>query len=229
MGDSPYTKGMAPTWDEERQLLDKGYSIIAGIDEVGRGTLAGPVTAAAVVLDIDANAHYYDHLRDSKRLSARQRERLAISISESTAAIGIGAAEYFEVDTLGIDKATRLAMMRAISNLPVEPDYLLLDAVPLIESGLPFKAIIRGDTTCRSIAAASIIAKVARDQRMVEEDTIHPGYGFSHNMGYATLDHLVSLQRLGPSPIHRRSFAPVRHLVCSGSSTPSLPSHLAGT
>ena len=202
-----------PTWDEERHLRSDGYHLIAGIDEVGRGTLAGPVVAAAVLLDPDAHAPYYDELRDSKTLTPRQRERLAASISQSAVGIGVGVAEHSEVDDLGIVKATRTAMARAVADLALRPHYLLIDAVPLPEAGLPFKAIIHGDGRCRSIAAASIVAKVARDRRMTREEVDHPGYGFARNKGYATLDHLRSLQRLGPSAIHRRSFAPVRTLV----------------
>ena len=212
-----------PTWDEERRLRSDGYRLIAGIDEVGRGTLAGPVTAAAVILDPDAHDPYYDELRDSKTLTPRQRERLAASISGSAVGIGIGVAEHSEIDDLGIVKATRLAMTRAVTDLPLSPHHLLIDAVPLPKTGLPFKAIIRGDAKCRSIAAASIVAKVARDRRMTQEEVAHPGYGFVRNKGYATLEHLRSLQRLGPSAIHRRSFAPVRALVEPASTAPPSP------
>ena len=217
-----------PTWDEERLLRSDGYHLIAGIDEVGRGTLAGPVTAAAVLLNPDADAPYYHDLRDSKTLTPRQRERLAASISESAIGVGIGVAEHSEIDDLGIVKATRLAMARAVADLPLPPHHLLIDAVPLPETGLPFKAIIRGDATCRSIAAASIVAKVARDARMAREEVAHPGYGFARNKGYATLEHLRSLQRLGPSAIHRHSFAPVRALVEPASTAPPSPRQTRG-
>ena len=209
-----------PTWDEERRLRNDGYRLIAGIDEVGRGTLAGPVMAAAVILDPDTEAPCYNELRDSKTLTRRQRERLAVSISQSAVEVGVGVAEHSEVDALGIVKATRLAMARAVADLALRPHYLLIDAVPLPEAGLPFKAIIHGDARCRSIAAASIVAKVARDQRMTQEEVDHPGYGFARNKGYATLDHLRSLQRLGPSAIHRHSFAPVKALVEPASTAP---------
>ena len=217
-----------PTWDEEHRLRSIGYHLIAGIDEVGRGTLAGPVMAAAVILDPDTEAPCYDDLRDSKTLTPRQRERLAVLISESAVGIGIGVAEHSEIDALGIVKATRLAMTRAVAHLPLPPHHLLIDAVPLPESGLPFKAIIRGDARCRSIAAASIVAKVARDQRMTREEVAHPGYGFARNRGYATLEHLRSLQRLGPSPTHRHSFAPVRALLEPASTAPPSPRQTRG-
>ena len=217
-----------PTWDEERRLRNDGYRLIAGIDEVGRGTLAGPVMAAAVILDPDTEAPCYDDLRDSKTLTRRQRERLADSISEAAIGIGIGAAEHSQIDHLGIVKATRLAMTRAVTNLPLPPHHLLIDAVPLPEAGLPFKAIIHGDARCRSIAAASIVAKVARDRRMTREEVAHPGYGFARNRGYATLEHLRSLQRLGPSAIHRHSFAPVRALVEPASTAPPSPRQTRG-
>ena len=204
---------MLPTWHEERRLLREGYRLIAGIDEVGRGPLAGPVFAAAVILDPNADAPCYADLRDSKTLTALQRERIARSITDVAVSIGIGAAEHWEIDALGIVKATSTAMARAVANLSPRPHFLLIDAVPLPEPQLPFRAIIKADAQCCSVAAASIVAKVARDQLMVQEDSAHPGYGFARHKGYATREHLERLRHLGPSPIHRRSFSPVRSLV----------------
>ena len=204
---------MSPTWAEERRLLREGYRLIAGVDEVGRGPLAGPVVAAAVILDPSLGLPWYEELRDSKALSARQRERLAPLITEAAVAVGTGAAGHEEIDALGIVPAIRAAMTRAVASLSVKPDHLLIDAVPLPEAKLPFRSLTKGDALCRSIAAASIVAKVARDRHMVQEDTAYPGYGFAHHKGYATREHLEGLARLGPCPIHRRSFAPVRALV----------------
>ncbi len=202
-----------PTWIEENRLIEKGYRQIAGVDEVGRGPLAGPVVVAAVVLDPAANLPWYDDLNDSKLLSPSKRERLAPLITQGGIAVGIGAAECDEIDAIGIVPATRAAMTRAVANLPVPPDHLLIDAVPLSEPGLPYRHLVKGDSLCRSIAAASIVAKVARDSRMVREDTAYPGYGFAKHKGYPSPEHLECLARLGPCPIHRRSFAPVRAML----------------
>ena len=211
---------MLPTWVEEKRLLQEGYRLVAGVDEVGRGPLAGPVMAAAVILDPDADAPCYQQLRDSKALTPRQRDGLAPAIADVALGVGIGTAENWEIDALGIVRATRTAMARAVANLTLRPHFLLIDAMPLPEPGLPFHAIIKGDARCRSIAASSIVAKVARDQRMRQEDAIHPGYGFSRHKGYATLEHLSRLRLLGPSPIHRRSFAPVRALIDPSATAP---------
>ena len=202
-----------PTWNEELLLQSKGYLKIAGVDEVGRGTLAGPVMAAAVILDPTADEAYYLDLQDSKLITARKRERLVSSISRSAIGIGIGVAEHFEIDKVGIVQATQLAMIRAVNNLTSKPDHLLIDAVPLPEIYIPFKSIIKGDSLCRSISAASIIAKVARDKRMMEEESKYPGYGFSGNKGYGTASHLQALHLLGPSPIHRLSFNPTKSMI----------------
>ena len=212
-----------PTWIEEDRLIQQGYRLIAGVDEVGRGPLAGPVVAAAVVLDPAANLPWYNDLNDSKLLSPNKRNRLAPRITYGAIAVGIGAAESDEIDAIGIVPATRAAMTRAIANLSVRPDHLLIDAVPLSEPGLPYRHLVRGDSLCRSIAAASIIAKVARDSRMVTEDAAYPGYGFAKHKGYPSPEHLECLARLGPCPIHRRSFAPVRAMLepVSAYSTPS--------
>ena len=195
------------------RLLREGYRFIAGVDEVGRGPLAGPVVAAAVILDPAANAPYYDKLRDSKALSPSQRAQLAPLITRTALGVGLGEAGPEEIDEFGIVKATRLAMARAVGNLSIEADCLLIDAIPLPEAGISFHSIIKGDALCRSIAAASIVAKVARDQQMVKEDAYYPWYGFARNKGYPTPEHLEHLARKGPCPIHRRSFAPVRAIL----------------
>ena len=210
---------MRPTWAEERRLLEEGYSLIAGIDEVGRGPLAGPVVASAVILDPTKPTDWYEELNDSKVLSVSQRERLAALILDAAVSSGVGSASPEEIDNTGIILATRNAMARAVAGLTVKPDYLLIDAVPLADPGISFRAIIHGDATCRSIAAASIVAKVHRDTLMVQEDACSPGYGFARHKGYPTPEHLKRLSELGPCPIHRRSFAPVSELL-----QPLLPS-----
>ena len=214
-GAPPVTRASTPppTWAEERRLLEEGYRLIAGVDEVGRGPLAGPVMAAAVILDPNADLPWYDDLRDSKALSSTQRERLAPLIAAAASGVGVGSAEPEEIDTLGIARATRMAMVRAVARLKIKPDHLLIDAVVLPESGMPFRSLIKGDALCRSIAAASIVAKVARDRHMVQEEASHPGYGFARHKGYGTPEHLQRLAITGPCPIHRRSFAPVRFMV----------------
>lgn len=202
-----------PTWDEENRLIHQGYRLIAGIDEVGRGPLAGPVVAAAVILDPDADIRVYDELRDSKTLTSNQRERLAKSIKTVAIDTGIGTAEHWEIDNIGIVKATQQAMFRAVSSLSKRPHHLLIDAVPLPDAGIPFLALVKGDRLCRSIAAASIIAKVYRDHLMILQGSVYPNYGFEQNKGYGTKEHIRQLYALGPSPIHRRTFEPVNTLV----------------
>lgn len=203
---------LAPTFAEERALLAAGYRIIAGVDEAGRGTWAGPVAAAAVVLPLDCanKLASLEGVRDSKTLHARRREELEQQIVELAVAVGFGLASVSEVDRMGILPATRLAMGRAIANLNVPLDFLLIDAVKLPHQKIHQKSIVRGDALCFSVAAASIVAKVRRDRLMAELDGLYPGYGFARHKGYGTAQHLAALRALGPCPIHRRTFAPVR-------------------
>ena len=207
-----------PTFAEELALYARGYHLIAGIDEVGRGPLAGPLVAAAVVLPLNFNLPWLSGVRDSKQITPRQREAIFSHIQESGLAWATGIVSPQEVDSSGITAATKNAMLQAVHLLPQRPSFLLIDALPLPESGMPHKAIIKGDQLCLSIAAASIVAKVTRDRMMEEEDLRYPGYGFAAHKGYHTRAHLEHLHRLGPSPIHRRSFAPVR-AVSDGEST----------
>ena len=202
-----------PTFAEELALHAQGYHPVAGIDEAGRGPLAGPLVAATVVLPPYFNLPWLSEVRDSKQLSPRQRERLACHIREAGLAWGTGLVSPGDVDAMGLIAATKRAMLLAVKHLPVPPSYLLIDAQPLPESGLPHKAIIKGDQRCLSIAAASIMAKTTRDRMMIEEDARYPGYGFAAHKGYPTRAHLEYLRRLGPSPIHRYSFAPVRAIA----------------
>lgn len=198
-------------WCKEIQLRQAGNTRLAGVDEVGRGPLAGPVVAAAVILPSpDECERYLPNLRDSKQLTTRQREELYEIIYQVALAVGIGSADVRYIDKHNILQATRTAMRRAIFKLNVPPDYVLVDAVTLNGLLCPTEAITHGDKNCGSIAAASIIAKVYRDRLMVKWDSMYPGYGFARNKGYGTPEHLAALTRLGPCPLHRVSFKPVR-------------------
>ena len=205
-----------PTYREEASLLAQGCYVVAGLDEVGRGPLAGPVMAGVAVLPHNPRGRWVRLIRDSKQLTSNQREQALQHLREVALGLEVGSSSAQEIDDLGIVAATRLAMKRALECILLRPDFLLLDAFPLPEVPLPQKAITRGDALCLSIAAASIVAKVTRDRAMEAEDTCHPGYGFASHKGYATREHLRSLERLGPSPIHRRSFAPIRNWAARG-------------
>jgi ribonuclease HII len=183
---------------------------ICGIDEAGRGPLAGPVVAAAVMLD---PVRPIDGLADSKVLSAGRREQLAVLIRTQSLAWAVAEASVEEIDTLNILQASLLAMQRAVASLGVVPDYALVDGNQMPRLALPGRAIVGGDALEPSISAASILAKCARDARMQALDAEHPGYGFGQHMGYPTPQHLACLQRLGPCRAHRRSFAPVRECL----------------
>jgi len=203
-------KDPPPTLEEENALLARGCRFIAGVDEVGRGPLAGLVMAAAVILPLDNELPWLCKVRDSKQLTPKQREELCRDIRRDALAVATGKVCVREIDALGIAEAARIAMELAIQTLPLKPDYLLIDGFPLPQVPIPQKAIIKGDSRCLSIAAASIVAKVARDSIMVEMDVRYPGYGFAQNKGYGTESHLLTLRERGPCPIHRRSFLPVR-------------------
>lgn len=202
-----------PSFVEERILETQGYRYIAGIDEVGRGALAGPVVAAAVILPCHIDSPWLSRVRDSKQLSPVTRELLSPHIHKGAVAIGIGVVGHEVIDARGIVGATRLAMKLAIDQLSPPAESLLIDYMHLPEVKLPQKGIIGGDSRCFSIACASIIAKVARDQLMVEFDDVYPGYGLARHKGYGTREHIACLGRLGPSTIHRQSFRPVRDMV----------------
>jgi len=194
-------------------LEAQGYWYIAGVDEVGRGALAGPVVAAAVILPRRRKARWFRLVKDSKQLRPATRELLFHHIHKVTVAVGIGVADREVVDTQGIIKATRLAMKLAIDQLSPPAETLLIDYLRLPEIELPQKGITKGDSLCFSIACASIVAKVTRDHMMVEFDRAYPGYGLAQHKGYGTRGHLACLSRLGPSPIHRQSFKPVRDMM----------------
>jgi ribonuclease HII len=199
----------APTLSEEIRAWRLGFRHVAGIDEAGRGPMAGPVVAGAVVLDPQFAQRWWSELRDSKLLTAPRRDALAALVRDG-AVCGLGVATNEEIDTLGLVEATRQAMLRALAALPMRPDLLLIDAVTLPDGVGLQRALIHGDTLSVSIAAASVLAKVERDRLMDEFDALYPAYGFAHNRGYCTADHQRALEQLGPCPIHRRSFAPVR-------------------
>ncbi|MEK6587070.1 MAG: ribonuclease HII [Nitrospirota bacterium] len=201
---------MGPTEEFERAARLCGYRRIAGIDEAGRGPLAGPVVAAAVVLPVRCRLSGID---DSKQLSEGERARLYAAILEHAMGMGIGSADVDEIDRLNILEATKLAMRRAIDQLAPPPDYLLIDAVTLPGIGIPERPIIKGDSLSLSIAAASIIAKVTRDRLMAEYHDMFPEYDFLSHKGYGTREHLQRLARHGPCSIHRRTFRPVHEAI----------------
>lgn len=199
-----------PSLSEENELNQIGYHHIAGVDEVGRGALAGPVVAAAVILPLDANFPWFKVVRDSKEVKPAKRNELYSLIYAEVIATAVGIIEPQIIDSIGILKATKLAMLQAIKQLTCPPDFLLIDALTLPQLSIKQKGIIRGDKLCLSIACASIIAKVTRDRIMEELDSVHPGYSLAKHKGYATKQHCACLQQHGPSSIHRHSFAPVR-------------------
>ena len=186
---------------------------VAGVDEVGRGPLAGPVYAAAVILDPDSRPAWLSEVRDSKELTANARQRLAEAIRGGALAVGVGWASVAEIDAWGIAPANRAAMRRALGRLGVPPDFLLIDGPATLDQPLPQRAIVDGDATCCSIAAASIVAKVARDAVMRRLDRLYPQYGFAAHKGYATASHLARLERYGACDQHRRSWPAVQRRV----------------
>ena len=202
-----------PSFTEEKMLEAQGYQYIAGIDEAGRGSLAGPVVAAAVILPCHIDTPWLNQVRDSKQLSPTKREFLFHHIHEVAISIGIGIVPHKVIDAEGIIKATQLAMKLAIDQLSSPPEFLLIDYMRLPEVSLPQKGITNGDSLCFSIACASIMAKVSRDHLMRELDRTYPGYGLAQHKGYGTKGHLACLRRLGPSPIHRQSFKPVKDVI----------------
>jgi len=206
-----------PSFRPERTVWGEGTHLIAGVDEVGRGPLAGPVAAGAVILPMGARASgrykFLRHVNDSKKLTPEAREELAPQIWEHAVAAGVGFMSVQTIDRIGIAEASRQAMLEAIGSLCVRPQHLLLDAFPLKACNLPQTPIIGGDGLSLSIAAASIIAKVARDRLMDSQDGHFPGYGFLTNKGYYTPEHARAIKDLGPCDLHRRSFSPVKEIL----------------
>ena len=193
------------------EILDINNSLItAGVDEVGRGSLAGPVVAAAVILDPKKPIQ---GLMDSKKLTEKKRNLLAIEIRDKATAWALGRAEHDEIDLINILQASLLAMKRAIESLPLEPEMILIDGTHCPDVSYKMETIIKGDSKIPAISAASIIAKVARDNEMIALDNDYPGYGFSQHKGYPTKFHINALNELGVSLIHRKSFAPVKNIL----------------
>ena len=192
----------------EKELYTQGIQLIAGVDEVGRGPLAGPVVAAAVILP---KACKIPGLNDSKKIPKSKHKEIYEAVLQNAIAIGIGIKDNQVIDQVNIYEATKLAMMEAIGQLEPQPQHLLIDAMKL-DLPIPQTSIIKGDANSLSIAAASIVAKVTRDQMMEEFDREYPGYDFAQNAGYGTSNHLAGLDQLGVTPIHRRSFEPVKSM-----------------
>ena len=195
---------------QESLIYNHNVNLIAGVDEVGRGPLAGPVVTAAVILD-DKNP--IEGLTDSKKLTERQRDEFAEEIKQKAIAWSLGRAEVEEIDEINILQATLLAMQRAVAGLTPKPDYVLVDGNRCPKFHCPAEAIIKGDLHVSVISAASIIAKVARDQEMQQLDQQYPGYGLHSHKGYPTKMHIAALEQLGVTPIHRRSYGPVKKLL----------------
>jgi len=189
----------------EKELKQRGYQLIAGVDEAGRGPLAGPVVAAAVIMP---DGYKNNLINDSKQLTNLQREQLFIEIKNTAISFAAGIVGWREIDEMGILEATKLAMRKAVLQLSPQPDFIVIDAVPINVPGTPQLALIHGDATVFSIAAASIIAKVTRDHLMQKYDKKYPQYGFGEHMGYGTEIHLKAIKQHGPCPIHRMSFSP---------------------
>lgn len=209
-----------PNWQHELQLCFGGHMLVAGVDEVGRGAWAGPLVAGAVIFpnphdlavaesaaDLSADLAA---LRDSKMLTENVRERLLDAIKSSALAVGVGIVSSALIDTIGIGPSNRLAMARAIRDLCIRPDYLVIDAFRLPLMPIQQRPIIKGDAVCMSIAAASVVAKVTRDRIMRDLDEEYPGYEFARHKGYGTAHHAEAIVREGVTPIHRKSFAPIK-------------------
>jgi len=195
-----------PTLREERRLNRDGFRFIAGLDEVGRGCLAGPVVASAVILPLKCRQPWLLEVKDSKFLTPAKRDFLFDKILDTATTCGIGIVEPAEIDTIGIAVAVRRAMLKAIAQLSPAADSLLIDYFTIPESSMPQWGVANGDSLCLSIACASIIAKVTRDRLMIRLDRDYPGYDLARHKGYATRAHYAAIARLGLSPIHRRSF-----------------------
>lgn len=207
------TVRIRPTFEQEKALWARGLAFIAGVDEAGAGTWAGPVYAAAVILRPDWD---FELIRDSKMLSAAQRDRAVVEIKSAAVAWAVGVATAEEIDALNIRRAAALAMRRAVEALSPQPQHLLIDAFRIPGLDLPQTNLIRGDALVKSIAAASIVAKTERDALMLKLALDFPGYGFENHKGYGTKEHQLALRRFGPCPIHRRTYEPVRQALALG-------------
>ena len=204
-----------PNLDIEQDVRSVQYKYIAGVDEVGRGPLAGPVVSAAVVLphDLVGDEDWLSVINDSKKLSESKRQMAYEIISREAVSVAVGITNASTIDSVGRLPATISSMFTALRGLEVSPDFVLFDFIPLKDCEYPYRTVVKGDTKSYSISAASIIAKVTRDELMKEADEQYPGYGFSGHKGYGTAKHLDAIKRLGPCEIHRRSFAPIKNYV----------------
>ena len=212
---NPRRLKLKPTFAEERRFLAEGYKLTAGVDEVGRGCLAGPVLACAVIIPCNIRRPWLKEVRDSKLLTHDKREYLFSYIEETAIAVGTGVVEHTVIDSIGIGNASKLAMKQAIEELAPPADSLIIDFFKLPEVKLPQRGIVDGDALCYSIACASIIAKVTRDHLMVELDGKYPGYGLCHHKGYGTKEHWHCIEEKGLSPIHRLSFCHLKERFTS--------------
>ena len=194
----------------ENKLYNDGYEFVCGVDEVGRGPLAGPVVAACVILKKDS---YFAGLNDSKKLSKNKREQLFQKIVKEALSYAVVSVDNREIEKHNIYNATKIAMLKAIKKLKIKPDFILIDAMPLDTKEIKNLSIIKGDTKSISIAAASVIAKVYRDKYMCEMAKIYPNYDFENNAGYGTKKHLEALEKYGITPIHRRDFEPIKTMI----------------
>lgn len=201
------TKNNVNLYQYEEQLEDLGIKYIAGVDEVGRGPLAGPVVVAAVILPLNLRIK---GINDSKKLSLKKRNELYKIILNEALAVNVSFIDECVIDEINIYEATKKGMLEAISGLKIKPEHVLIDAMPLRELAIAHTSIIHGDALSASIGAASIIAKVTRDEYMDKMDIKYPNYGFKHHKGYCTKEHLEALEKYGPCEIHRKSFAPVK-------------------
>lgn len=193
----------------ERELLNKGITLIAGIDEVGRGPLVGPVVACSVILPVN---YKLEGLTDSKKLSVKKREKFYDILVKDAISYGIGVIDNNKIDEVNIYEATKLAMLSAIKNMKVKPEYLLIDAMKL-NTDIPSNSIIKGDSKSLSIAAASVIAKVERDRMMLELDKKYPYYDFKNNKGYPTKKHIEAIKKHGITSLHRKTYGPVKEYL----------------
>lgn len=199
-----------PTLKEEEEFWNSGVKYVAGADEVGRGSWAGPIVAAAVILPVGFEPK---KVRDSKTLSPKQREAMFVHVTRNAVSWAVGVVSSEDIDAHGISPANKRAIVEALQRLHIQPDAVLIDAVKLDYEGKPVKAVIDGDATILSIAAASIVAKVVRDTLMLGEHRLYPAYSFPTHKGYGTKDHEAAIRKHGLSPIHRRSFQPMKSLV----------------
>jgi len=199
-------------WKHEKSAREQGALRVAGLDEVGRGPMFGPVVAAAVIL---APKFRLKGLNDSKKLSEKKRNAFEIEIRSNAVAWAVAAVDVETIDRINIRRASLLAMRLAVEQLTLSPDYLLIDGIDQIDWPCPQKSVVQGDATSLSIAAASVLAKVHRDRMLVELDSLYPGYGLASHKGYCCPEHLAALTRLGPTPLHRKSFSPVAQATFS--------------